>query len=170
MIQSPTHIIGDDLTVDCGGAGLWSKPRDYAKVLSAVLKNPSPLLKEESKDLMFKGQLGEDSKNALYFTLFGNYPGNEEGLIGNMLHGAALPQGTKVDYSLAGIIATEGVPGGRGPNAVAWGGLPNLVWSLDRDQGKGILYSSQLLPPGDPPTGQAVAKFEQAVYGGKAKI
>lgn len=171
LMQSPTRYFSDDVKIDAGGAGLWSCPSDYAKVLSALLKTPSPLLKPESLDLLFTGQLSPSAKKTLHYTLFGPYPGNEDGLIGNMFHGATLPQGTPVDYSLGGIIATDGVPGGRSGNAVAWGGLPNLVWTLDRERGRGILYASQLLPPGDTITGKAAGRFEREVLGeGRGKL
>ena len=170
LMPSPTRFFNDDLKVDAGGAGLFSCARDYSQVLSALLKTPSPLLKPESLDILFTPQLGDASRETLFQTLFAKYPGNEEGLIGNMFHGGTLPMNTRVSYSCAGIIATEGVPGARGSNAVAWGGLPNLIWCVDRDKGRAIMYASQLLPPGDAKSGAAFAVFEKAVFGGKLKL
>lgn len=171
LVHSPTRYIDDDVPVEMGGAGLWSCARDYVKVLSAILQKPSPLFKDDrTLEMAFQPCLTKESKDGMNFVLFGKYPGNEENLIGAMFHGGALPaEGTGVDYTMAGLSVVGGMEGRRGGagNAVSWGGLPNLLWCVDREKGKAVFYGSQILPPGDKPSGAAFSKFEALVFGGE---
>lgn len=169
VLHSKTRLIGDDVSHDMGGAGLWSCARDYTKVLSAVLQKPCPLFKkQETLEMAFQPCLTKESKNALNFVLFGTYPGNEDNAIGSMFHGGSLPaSGTEVDYTMAGLSVINGMEGKRGGagKAVSWGGLPNLLWCVDREKGKAVFYGSQILPPADKASGAAFAKFEALVFG-----
>lgn len=192
VVPSPTRLFADDVKADMGGAGLWSCGRDYVKVLQAVLQKPSPLFKkEETLELAFQPCLTKESRQAMNQMLFGTYPGNEDNAIGAMFHGGALPASgyvevpsnpaprkhnedlankdgsTEVDYTMAGLSVLNGMEGKRGGagEAVSWGGLPNLLWCIDREKGKAVFYGSQILPPGDKPSGDAFSKFEALVFG-----
>ncbi len=170
LVPSPTRFFPDDMEDDAGGAGLFSCARDYTKILSALVRSPCPLLNDQSLDLLFTPTLTAEAKQALNFTLYGKYPGNEKGAIGAMFHGGSIPDEVEVDYAMGGLVVDKGVEGGRGGagKAINWGGLPNLLWMVDREKGVGLFYGSQLLPPGDQESGSAFSRFERAWLGGKA--
>lgn len=70
---------------------------------------------------------------------------------------------------MAGLSVVNGLEGKRGGagKAISWGGLPNLIWCMDREKGRAAFYGSQLLPPGDGTSGAAFGKFEALVFGGE---
>ncbi|KAK2809260.1 hypothetical protein FQN50_003901 [Emmonsiellopsis sp. PD_5] len=166
LIPSPTRFFPDDSKDDYGGAGLFSCPEDYVKVLIDLLQDDSKLLSTASKEELFKPQLSAESKIALNFLLYGNYEGNKNGEIGEKFLGG-LPAGTEVGYSLGGLLVEDANGAGsnrRSKGALSWSGLPNLHWMVDREKGVALFYASQLLPPGDVKTSEAFGKFEEAVY------
>jgi CubicO group peptidase (beta-lactamase class C family) len=195
LINSPTRIWSEKYKEDHGGGGLYSCPSDYVKLLTALLRKDCPLLKPESLDELFRPQLSAASKAALHYTLYEsdvgpNYkPGGvgmspmpvEEGQANYGLTGN-LPKEGDVDYALGGLVnraeihaqgekmggKAEGVR--RKKNAMAWGGLPNLHWVLDREEGLGMFYASQVLPPGDRPSSDTWRRFEEAVHGKDVKL
>ena len=93
VLPSPTRFFSDDdKKVQMGGAGLLSCAGDYTKILQAVLQKPSPLFRDEKTlDLAFNPCLTEESKAALNFVVFGDYPENKDGAVGSMFHGGTLP-------------------------------------------------------------------------------
>jgi CubicO group peptidase (beta-lactamase class C family) len=102
-----------------GGGGCFATPREYFKVIKAVLHNDGTLLKQKIMDELFKPQLGEASRKTLQ-----GFMDNPEmtGLQGG------LPLGTKIDWSLTGCLVLDDIPGWRRKYALNWGGMPNLHW------------------------------------------
>jgi len=146
--------IDRDLEDAMGGGGCFATPREYFKVLKAVLQNDGTLLKRESMDELFKPQLSELSHQTL-----------QKGMLDPELSlRGGLPLGTKVNWSLTGLLLLEDLPGWRRQGCLNWGGMPNLHWGVDRKAGLCILYSSQILPPGDPKSFEMIEKFERNVY------
>ena len=164
LITSPTHMFPDDIDSDLGGAGLWGSAGDYAKVLTDLLKDESVLLDDKTKELLFTPALGAASKAKMNHLIWGDYPGNENGKVGNVFSGPSLPKGTEVTYALGGSSVVGDVPGGRRAGTLSWGGLPNLIWLVDRQAGRALFTGSQLLPPGDVTMGETFRKFEEAMY------
>ena len=154
----------EEVDVQMGGAGLYSCARDYTKLLSALLQTPSPLFKEkETLEWAFQPCLTPQSRKGMNDILFGAF--------GAMFSGGALPtEGIEVDYSMAGLSVLGGLEGKRAGagKAIQWGGLPNLLWCVDREKGKAVFYGSQMLPPGDQKSGDAFAKFEALIFGGES--
>ena len=105
-----------------GGGGAFSSPREYLKIIQAVLANDGKLLKPESMEGFFKPHLSPESQQALMKLL-------EDPALNLQLGGA--PLGTKKDWSLAGMLITEDVPNLYKKDTVTWGGLPNLTWVTD---------------------------------------
>lgn len=83
-------------------------------------------------------------------------------------------------------LAINGIPGGRAPGSGSWstifslfvrtrvmhltvsvlytGGMPNLIWWLDRDTGVAVTILQQVVPFGDKVMLEFVDNFEQALY------
>jgi CubicO group peptidase (beta-lactamase class C family) len=151
-------------TIGCsGGSGSYGAPLDYHKMLHSILTDDGKLLKKETVDEMFKPSLTSTAQKSLMELL--KIPEINQAMGG-------LPMGTKVDYGLSGIIALEGVPGGREKGAMAWVGYPNLFWWIDRVGGISGIYGTQVVPPGDPKAIEIRAAWEKEIYrkAGKQKL
>jgi len=122
-IYIPNHA---GFTVDVqdamGGGGAFASPREYFKIIRAVLANDGKLLKPESIEEFFKPPLSPGSQQALMKLL-------EDPVVNLQLGG--IPQGTKLNWSLAGMLVMEDVPNVYNRGTVTWGGLPNLAWAGD---------------------------------------
>lgn len=102
-----------------GGGGAFASPREFFKMIQAVLANDGKLLKPESMEEFFKPQLSPESQQALMKLV-------EDPVVNLQL--GAMPPGTKLDWSLAGMLVMEDVPNLYHKGALTWGGLPNLSW------------------------------------------
>jgi CubicO group peptidase (beta-lactamase class C family) len=140
-----------------GGGGSFSTANDYTKFLVALLSpTGAPLFKNPSTiKLMFSPNLSAPSKKALQVM---HAQPEAFGLAGNV------PIGTDLDFGLGGIINTEKVKGtNRAAGTMQWGGLPNLMWFVNRGDGVAGVYFSQLLPSGDRRSFELYEQYEAAV-------
>ena len=102
-----------------GGGGVFANAPEYFKVLQSILADDGKLLKSESVDQLFEPHLTKESQQALMKLL-------ENEQVNDRLGG--VPLGTAVDWSLAGLLIQEDLPGWRRRHTLIWGGLPNLSW------------------------------------------
>ncbi|KIW04713.1 uncharacterized protein PV09_04446 [Verruconis gallopava] len=150
-----------------GGGGCFSTANDYIKFLSALCAEKCPILKEETRELMFSPNLSPAAKKGLMQI---HASPEAFGLAGNV------PIGTDLDYGLGGIINVEKVPStGRAAGTMQWGGLPNLMWFVNRGDGICGAYFSQLLPSGDKRSFELYEMYERAVMrefrsGGRGRL
>jgi methyl acetate hydrolase len=63
------------------------------------------------------------------------------------------------------MVNDEDAPTGRPAGALGWAGLPNLFYWIDRKNGFGGYWATQILPFGDPISFGAYMDFETAAYG-----
>ncbi|MCJ1242910.1 hypothetical protein MMC30_000106 [Trapelia coarctata] len=155
-IYSPNHGgFPTNIQDAMGGSGVFASPREYFKVIRAVLANDGKLLKPESMEEFFQPHLSAASRQALMKLL-------EDPALNLLLGG--MPLGTQVDWSLAGLLVMDDQPNFYNKGTVIWGGLPNLSWTVDRKAGLCSLYSSQIIPPGDPKSYEMTHSFQRAMY------
>ncbi|KAK2787940.1 hypothetical protein FQN53_004381 [Emmonsiellopsis sp. PD_33] len=138
-----------DQVDDVGGNGLFSTASDYIKVLISILKNDKKLLKQQTVDMMFEPHLSapEGLAAALKVNRY---------ITRGMTNG--LSADTKWDFGLGGILAMEETPNRRSKGTLAWSGLPNWCWWIDRERGTCGVSGMQLEPTFDQ---QALALFGQ---------
>ena len=67
-------------------------------------------------------------------------------------------------WALTFMINDEEAPTGRPPGALAWAGLANLYFWIDRQNGIGGFWGTQIFPFADPPSVGGYLAFETAVY------
>ena len=144
-----------------GGAGIYGTANDYTKLLSSLLQGGSPLLKKESVDEMFRPQIGVESDEA--------FRANQLAGTGHRLFRQSGDEATKdelmpLGHSLAGLVNLEDVQGRRKKGTVAWGGLPNLGWWVDRESGVAATMFTQVIPAGDTLCREMLVELEAAVY------
>ena len=144
-----------------GGNGLYSSVPDYIAVLGDIIKDEPVLLKKESADIMFSPQLPPDSDALKHLYkeqhLFENSAGGHIGDLG-------------INYGLGALLFTEHVPlNGAPPNTLAWGGLPNLLWWANREQGVAGMYATQVIPHADGRNTKLAATFQKAIWESRKK-
>jgi CubicO group peptidase (beta-lactamase class C family) len=72
--------------------------------------------------------------------------------------------GMSKKWGLSFLINTSDVPSGRSANSLAWAGLGNTYFWIDRTRGVCGVFLSQLLPFYDDTALDLFARFEAAVY------
>lgn len=117
---------------DCqGGGAMFGSPREFVKILRAVLLAadelasdeevvpPAQLLRRSTAELLFQPQLSERGIKALQEV--SNIPRFNH-MLGDM------PSEARKDWSLGGMLLLDDIPGGRNKGTLTWGGTPNLTW------------------------------------------
>lgn len=161
----PKPYFPEDTTVDHGGGGVFTNPRDFFKVLVACVNSDPVLLTRASYDLLCEPSLPATAEAAFQELRArsleaANAAAEQRGTP------MSIPGAQKPTWALGGMLNVDDVPGGRRAGTIAWGGLPNLSWTVDRAAGVAVLYASQLLPPGEPLTAWVVRQLEAEVYSG----
>ncbi|KAK7189459.1 beta-lactamase/transpeptidase-like protein [Paraphaeosphaeria sporulosa] len=149
------------------GAGLFAKPKEYVKVLTALLNDGvSPttgnrILKKETVDLMWENQIPKQPDFARA-GLAAADPTLANSLPEMYPQSGNPPQG----WGLSMFLTLAPGDTGRGANTGWWCGLSNLFWWVDREKGVAGMLSGQILPFGDPKVIQAWVGVEKAIYDG----
>lgn len=141
-----------------GGGGMYASVHDYTRVLSDLLKNEPTLLKKVSVDLLFTPQLaaGSNALASLSNDQFAVKPALDDSL-----------EGVSLNYTLGGMLLTEDVQRDhylKPKGTLSWTGLPNILWSVNRERGLALFIVLQILPWADRKSFDLVARFETAVW------
>ncbi|OBT67444.1 hypothetical protein VE03_03022 [Pseudogymnoascus sp. 23342-1-I1] len=153
-----------DRTFDSGGAGMYITPAEYAKVLRAILRDDGTLLKPETMELLFEPQLGPEAQQSFESTCYDNG--------GVAVFSSSLPRSARATQALGGVVCREDVYGGvnggegkrRSKGSLNWGGLPSVLWMVDRERGLAMVWGTQLMPTGDGSVLGGWTRAEEAVY------
>jgi methyl acetate hydrolase len=86
------------------------------------------------------------------------------GVIPTLSNDAEFFPGQKKSWGLTFMINEEDAPTGRPAGSLAWAGLANTFFWIDRKNGVGGYWATQLLPFIDPVSFPAYLAFETAVY------
>jgi CubicO group peptidase (beta-lactamase class C family) len=148
-----------------GGAGMYANVHDYTRVLSDLLRDSPVLLKKATVEAMFSPQFPQDSL-AL------------KGLVDNAEYAYtccldASMEGVTPNFGLGSLLLMEDVDRNKGvegkeyfkpKHTLSWSGLPNLLWSVNRERGMALFFATQVLPWADRKTWDLAARFETAVW------
>lgn len=140
-----------------GGGGLKSTARDYLRFLSAMLRggelDGARVLSEASVDLMARNQIGDleaaDSVVSLAPELSNDFD--------------FLPDSVE-KFGLGFLINTDPVPAGRSAGSLAWAGLYNSYFWIDREKDVCGVLITQILPFYDADVLALLNEFETAIY------
>jgi CubicO group peptidase (beta-lactamase class C family) len=134
--------------------GLTSCASDFHTLLVDLMSGKSKILKEtESLNLFFEPQFEPGSSSLAALRADPEcyeYP-------------AGIPRGMKdppVNYSAGGLVAEERLELSHIPaGTVTWNAFPNVVWTLNRRKGLGMVFATQLAPVDDEKTVDLMMTF-----------
>jgi methyl acetate hydrolase len=142
--------------MDCGGHGLYSTIGEYMKFIRMILNDGTgpngPVLKPETVAKMASDGLG--SLQSTGWTTSIPSLTNE----GEFFPG--VPKGWAYTF----MVNREQTPSGRPAGSLMWAGLANLFFWIDRQNGIGGYWASQILPFQDIASYPGFVDFETAVY------
>jgi methyl acetate hydrolase len=154
----PDFELPPDPEVHMGGHGLYSTVPDYCKFIRMWLDDGQGprgrVLKEETVRMAEQNNLGRMKIKGL------------PGVIPSLSNYAEFFPGMPKSWALTFMINDEDAPTGRPAGALAWAGLPNLYYWIDRKNGIGGFWGTQVFPFADPTSVGGYLDFETAVYDG----
>ena len=139
-----------------GGGGLYGTARDYLAFTQMVLNGGSAggaqLLRRDTVDLMAQNHIAP--LDIPYIKTAAPGLSNDVDLFPGMRKG----------WGLSFLINTQEAPTGRAAGSLAWAGLANTYFWIDRTKRVAGVFLSQLLPFYDHTTINLFGKFETEVY------
>ncbi len=142
--------------VHMGGHGLYSTVEDYCQFIRMWLNDGmgpnGPVLQKETVLMAEKNGLGDKKIKGL------------PGVIPTLSNYAEFFPGMPKSWALTFMINDEDAPTGRPAGSLAWAGLANLYYWIDRKNGIGGFWATQILPFADPVSVGGYLEFETAVY------
>jgi len=142
--------------VHMGGHGLYSTVGDYMRFIRMWLNNGNGehgrVLKTSTVRMAEKSHLGDKKIRML------------PGVIPSLSNDAEFFPGLSKSWALTFMVNDEKAPTGRPAGALGWAGLANLFYWIDRQNGFGGFWATQILPFGDPVSFVGYMDFETAFY------
>lgn len=147
----------DNPEVDMGGHGLYGPVPEYMKFIRMWLNDGAGsngrVLKKETVDWAVQGALVPPQKVTML-----------PGTIPTISNDAEFFPGLEKDWSYTFMVNSEEAPTGRPAGSLGWAGLANCFYWIDRKNGIGGYWATQILPFGDPGSFVGYLDFESAVY------
>ncbi len=139
-----------------GGHGLYATVGDYARFIRTYLNDGAGehgrVLKAETVRMAAANGLGNLKVKGL------------PGVIPTLSNYAEFFPGMPKSWGLTFMINEEAAPTGRPAGALSWAGLPNLFFWIDRQNGLGGFWATQIFPFADTASLAGFAALETAVY------
>jgi len=146
----------EDPEFPMGGGGLYGTARDYLAFTQMILGggtlNGAQVLKRETVDLMSQNHIAP--LDIPYIKTAAPGLSNDVDLFPGMRKG----------WGLSFLINTQDAPTGRSAGSLAWAGLANTYFWIDRTKRVAGVFLSQLLPFYDRTAIDLFGKFETEVY------
>jgi methyl acetate hydrolase len=155
-----TPLTGFELPADpevhMGGGGLYGTVGDYCRFIRMWLNDGmgegGRVLKAET--ILMAEKNGLDNQQVKMIP----------GVIPTLSNDAEFFPGQKKSWGLSFMINEETAPTGRPAGSLAWAGLANTFFWIDRKNGIGGYWATQILPFIDPVSFPGYMAFETAVY------
>ena len=157
----PDFQLPPEPEIHMGGHGLYSTALDYAKFIRMWLNDGQApggrVLKPETVRMAVQNGLGDLKIKGL------------PGVIPALSNFAEFFPGMPKSWALTFMINDQEAPTGRPAGSLAWAGLANLYFWIDRQNGVGGFWATQILPFADPASVGGYLDFETAIYRGEMK-
>jgi len=145
-----------DPELHMGGHGLYSTAPDYTKFLRMWLNDGAgphgPVLRPETVRMAEQNGLGDLKIKGL--------PGVDRSLSNDAEFFPGMPK----SWALTFMINDQDAPTGRPAGSLAWAGLANLFYWIDRRNGIAGFWGTQIFPFADGTSTGGYLDFEKAVY------
>jgi methyl acetate hydrolase len=145
-----------DPEVHMGGHGLYATVPDYLRFIRMWLNDGAgehgQVLRPETVEMAVQKHSGDNKVVML------------PGVIPSLSNDAEFFPGMPKSWSLPFMLNDEPAPTGRPANELAWAGLANLYYWIDRSTGIGGYWATQILPFADLPSVGGYLQLETAVY------
>lgn len=142
--------------IHMGGHGLYGTVGDYMRFIRMWLNDGEgdngQVLRSETVQMAEQNNIGNLPVTGL------------PGVIPSLSNDAEFFPGITKSWSLPFMINNEQAPTGRPAGALGWAGLANLFYWIDRSNGYGGFWATQILPFGDPTSFSSYLDFESALY------
>lgn len=142
--------------VHMGGHGLYGTVGDYMPFIRMWLNDGAGehgrVLKPETVRMAERNHLGDKKVTPI------------TGVIPTLCNDAEFFPGQSKSWALSFMINDQEAPTGRPAGALGWAGLANLFYWIDRQNGFGGFWATQILPFGDPTSFIGYMNFETAFY------
>lgn len=142
--------------VHMGGHGLYGTVGDYMRFIRMWLNDGrgehGQVLRPETVAMAERNHLGD-----LKVTML-------PGVIPTLSNDAEFFAGQSKSWSYGFMVNDEQAPTGRPAGALGWAGLANLFYWIDRKNGLGGYWATQILPFGDPASFGGYMAFESKAY------
>lgn len=152
----PDLVLPQPPEMDMGGHGLYATVGDYMIFIRMVLNEGAGahgrVLKAETVDQMSKNGLG-DLKSGGWTTS-----------IPSLSNSGEFFPGISKSWAYTFMVNDEPTPSGRPAGQLMWAGLANLFYWIDRKNGIGGFWGSQILPFQDVASYPGFVDFETAIY------
>lgn len=155
LVEAPRETLAP-VTFFSGGGGLVSTADDYLRFLRSVLAGGSldgvEILQPATVQAMAENQIGELEAGAMRTVMpafsndFDFFPGSVD------------------RFGLGFLLNSTAVEGGRAAGSLAWAGLYNTYFWIDRERGVCAVLLTQTLPFYDAKTIALLDEFERALY------
>ncbi|MDH4277810.1 MAG: beta-lactamase family protein [Acidimicrobiia bacterium] len=147
-----------DPELHMAGHGLYGTADDYVKFIRMWLNDGrgpggEQVLKPETVEMAVGNHLPEGMKIKMLPGVNPAYSNDAEFFPG-------MPK----TWALTFMINDEDAPTGRPAGSIAWAGLANLYYWIDRQNGLGGFWATQIFPFADPTSVGGFLDFEKAVY------
>lgn len=156
LVPDDEFLLDQMPEVHMGGHGLHSTALDYAKFIRMWLNDGAgpngQVLRPETVAMAAQNGLGEMKIKGL------------PGVIPTLSNYAEFFPGMPKSWGLTFMINDEEAPTGRPAGALAWAGLANLYYWIDRQNGIGGYWATQILPFADPASVGGFLEMETNVY------
>jgi methyl acetate hydrolase len=153
----PDLQLPPDPEVHMGGHGLYSSIGEYMKFIRMWLNDGAGLhgrvLKKETVETSVRNGLQPHQEVVML-----------PGVIPSLSNDAEFFPGLKKSWAYTFMVNDEEAPTGRPAGAIGWAGLANTFFWIDRKNGFGGYWATQILPFGDPTSFTGYLDFETATY------
>ena len=153
----PDMQLPADPEVHMGGHGLYGSIGEYMKFIRMWLNDGAGpngrVLKKETVEAAVRN--GLQAHQAVVML---------PGVIPQLSNDAEFFPGLKKSWSYTFMVNDEDAPTGRPAGAIGWAGLANTFYWIDRKNGFGGYWATQILPFGDPVSFGGYMDFETAAY------
>ena len=171
LIPLPGVELPPDPEIHMAGHGLYGTAEDYAKFIRMWLNNGAgpggeQILRPETVEMACRNHLPEGMFIKMLPGLGATEVAKTVLPVSNprLSNDAEFFPGMPKTWALTFMINDEEAPTGRPAGALAWAGLANLYFWIDRANGVGGFWATQIFPFADPTSVGGFLDFEKAVY------